>query len=125
MLCIPYGMKAELSTSLEIHMKLLFALVLLVVSQISIASTGPYEATIKRIQATSIGNPYNTVYLNTLVSDSPCSSTNTHDRFTLANEVQYSMVLAAYMAGKSIKIYGTGECVSDIEQINNMQLHEQ
>lgn len=97
-------------------------LVLIIFTQISLASTGPYEAKVKRIQATDIGNPYNTIYLDVDVTDSPCGSTNVHNRFTLKNEAQYSMALSAFMGDIAVKIYGTGACVSGIEQINNMQI---
>ncbi|AWF82823.1 hypothetical protein BTJ40_19490 [Microbulbifer sp. A4B17] len=86
------------------------------------AATGPYTAHIKQIQATELGNPYNTIYLDLDITDSPCSSTNSLDRLTLYSEAQYSMALAAFMSDSQVTIYGTGECYFDIERINNMQI---
>ena len=82
-------------------------------------ATGPYTATVERLQATDIGNPYNTVFLNLDITDSPCSSTNTHNRFTVTNETQLSAVLAALMANKTISIYGTGSCnFANVENVS-------
>ncbi len=89
----------------------------------SVHATGPYTATIELLQATDIGNHHNTVFLNMNITDSPCSSTNTHDRFTITSEVQFSAVLAALMSGKSITIHGTGSCnASNIETISNVRI---
>ena len=86
------------------------------------SATGPYTSTIAKIQTTAIGSPYNTVWLTINVSDSPCSSTNVNNRFTIVNAEQQSTILAALMANKQITIYGTGTCSHDIEAINAVQL---
>jgi len=83
-------------------------------------ATGPYEATVEQIQVVSIGSPFTAVYLDLDITDSPCSTTNSLDRFTLSNDAQYSMALTAYTSGQTLKINGTGACVSNVEQINNM-----
>ena len=101
--------------------KRLTTALLFFLSQVSYA-TGPFAAKVELVQATSISNPFNTVYLDFDITDSPCESTNTHNRFTSANEVQYSMALAALLSNKIIQIFGTGQCVNDIEQINNMRI---
>jgi hypothetical protein len=95
---------------------------LFLMSSSVLAATGPYESKIKLIQATEMGNPYNTVWLQLNVTDSPCPSTNQYDRFTIANDVQESVLLAALMGGKTVKIYGAGTCVGDVEQINHLQI---
>lgn len=87
-------------------------------------ATGPYEAYIDYVQTTDVGNPYNTVFLQMNISNSPCLSTNEHDRFTITTKVQQAALLAAVMGGKKVRIFGTGACNSaDIEEISNVQLY--
>ncbi len=88
----------------------------------NVNASGPYEASIKKIQTTSIGNPYNTVWLDLDITTSPCSSTNQHNRYTLTSNVQHSTVLAALMAGKKITIAGSDTCINDIEQVSNIYI---
>lgn len=98
------------------------ALILLLASDIA-AATGPYTSAIKVMQITSIDHPYNTVHLVIDVSDSPCTSTNQHDRFHVQNSLQHSGLLAALMAGKPVTIYGTGSCNSvGIETIGDVRI---
>ena len=78
-----------------------------------------YESSIKQLQAEGIDDPFNTVYLNIDVTISPCSSTNSEDRFAIVNNAQHSAVLAALMANKTITISPSGSCNSgDIEEVN-------
>lgn len=86
-------------------------------------ATGPYEAYIDYVQTTDVGNPYNTVFVQMNISNSPCSSTNEHDRFTITSKAQHAALLAAVMAGKKVKVFGTGICNSaNIEDISNVQI---
>jgi hypothetical protein len=86
-------------------------------------ATGPYEAYVDRLQATDVGNPYNTVFLTLNITNSPCTSTNDYDRFTITSKVQYATLLAAVMANKKVRIFGTGVCnTADVEDISNVQI---
>ena len=87
---------------------------------ISIASaSGPYTSTIEKLQVTDVGSPFNTVFLTLDITDSPCSSTNSNNRFTVVNHAQLSTILAAVMANKSITITGTGTCNGgNVEEIS-------
>jgi hypothetical protein len=98
-------------------------IMLLLVSGYATGSTGPYVSTIKKLQVNNIGNPYHTVHLTLDITDSPCSSTNEHNRFAILNAEQHSTILAALMAGKQITIYGRGTCNdADIEEISEIRL---
>jgi len=95
----------------------------LVLFSASALATGPYTSKIKTLQAVNIGSDYNTVHLELNVTDSPCSSTNSFNRFTIMNNIQHSTVLAAVMAGKTITIYGTGSCnAAGNESIGNVRV---
>jgi len=97
----------------------------LILSGISIAwaTTGPYTSTIKHLQTTSIGSYYNTVFLTMDITDSPCSSTNSNDRFTITSNAQHSTILAALMGNKSITVTGTGACnAANIEILSSVVL---
>jgi len=72
------------------------------------AQTGPFVSTINRLQVKGIGNPYNSVMLNLDITTSPCGSTNALNRFTITNNAQLSVVLAAVMSNKEVIIYGMG-----------------
>lgn len=100
----------------------LFCLLCLIMLCGSAWATGPYQAKVELIQANQIGSAFNTVFLELNISDSPCSSTNSADRFTLTNEVQYSTALSALLADKDVVIFGTGQCVSNIEQISSIRI---
>ncbi len=89
----------------------------------SVFATGPYTSKIKTLQATSIGHPYNSVHLELDVNNSPCSGTNSYNRFTITSNAQYSTILAALMAGKDITIYGTGACNTvNIETVGDVRI---
>ena len=101
----------------------LVLILLFVGSASNVLATGPYQAKIKTLQATSIGNSLNTVHLDMDVTDSPCSSTNANDRFTITSQAQLSVILAALMADKAIRIYGTGVCGgTNNESISDVRL---
>lgn len=102
-------------------MKLIKVFMLLVFCS-PVYATGPYESKIELIQATAIGSPFNAVFLELNVTDSPCSSTNSADRFTLANDVQYSLALSALLADKTVVVFGNGQCSSNIEQISSIRI---
>lgn len=81
--------------------------------------TGPFTSTIKQLQVKDIGNPYNTVFLDIDITNSPCSSTNQSDRFTVLNSAQQGTVLAAVMSKREVTIYGKGTCnTGNIEDIS-------
>ncbi len=102
--------------------KYFFGVSLMVAAGSTLAS-GPYIAKIERLQATSVGHPYNTIFLAIDITDSPCSSTNSFNRFTITSDAQQSVILAALMADKTITLYGTGSCNgSDIETISNIRI---
>lgn len=105
----------------DLLMKSILVVCLAFSAQLAYA-TGPYVATVKRVQITDIGDPTTSVWLNLDVTNSPCSGTNGYERFTLANEEQYSMALAAGLSGRIIIIYGTGQCTGDVEGIGSMML---
>ena len=87
------------------------------------ASTGPYVSTINTLQVLDIGHSYTTVHLTKDVTDSPCSSTNQFNRFTITSNAQLSLILAALMANKTIRVYGTGACNSvNIENISDVRV---
>jgi hypothetical protein len=75
-------------------------------------ATGPYTARISTLQVTDVGSSFNNVFLQLDITNSPCASTNQHNRFTIRNNAQQSVVLAAVMADKPITIFGTGACNS-------------
>ncbi|MEW6995698.1 hypothetical protein AADZ84_15720 [Colwelliaceae bacterium MEBiC 14330] len=104
-------------------LKILVILFGVLVTKSVLASS--HEAHISKIQTTDIGNPYNTVWLNKDITDSPCSSTNEHNRYTLSTNVQHSTALAALMANKKITVAGTGTCKNNIEIVSNIQLKAQ
>lgn len=86
-------------------------------------ASGPYTANIKLIQATDVGNAYNTVYLDLDITISPCTSTNDYDRYTITTNAQHATILAAFLAGRQIKFMGTGACNSgNIEEISYVQI---
>ena len=86
-------------------------------------ATGPYTAYVTRIQATDVGNAYNTVFLDLDIAISPCTSTNDYDRYTITSDTQYATILAAFLTGRQIRVTGTGACNSaNIEEISNVQI---
>ena len=118
-------MKTQLQISKTRPKKALLGLflagVILTGTSTSWATTGPYTSTIRQLQATSIGSHYNTVFLTIDITDSPCASTNTHNRFTVASNAQHSVILAAVMANKTIIVTGRGVCNSaGIEILNTV-----
>ena len=96
---------------------------LLFVPGIAAAATGPYTATISLLQATDVSDPWNTVWLNFDVTNSPCANTNVLNRFAITSSAQHAVILAAVMANKTITIYGTGTCnAGGIESIQALQI---
>ena len=84
-------------------------------------ATGPYSSKIDKLQVADLQNPYNTVFLLHDITDSPCTSTNAHNRFAVDEEIQFSTILAAVMADKSITISGTGTCnAANVETIGTV-----
>ena len=77
-----------------------------------------YTAKISQIQAEGIGDTYNTLYLAYDVNDSPCSSSNAVNRFTIVNNAQQSVALAALMADKIVTVQTNGTCTGNVEAIN-------
>ena len=102
---------------------LIFALLIFFANTVNAATTGPYVAKIDYLQTTDVGDKHNTVFLLLDITDSPCASTNQHNRFTITNNVQHSTILSALMANKEITIHGTCTCnSSDIENIGNVRI---
>lgn len=102
---------------------IIIAFGILIISLPSLAQTGPFTATIDWLQIKDIGNPYNTVALNLDITNSPCANTNSGNRFEVLNNAQQSTVLAAVMANKEIKIFGTGTCnTANIEKISAIRI---
>ena len=107
-------------------MRHLFTLLLiLTILPISFAlARDAYSGKILRIQSEGIGDPYNTLYLDRDVINSPCKSSNQNNRFTIVNNAQQSTALAALMADKSITIMTTGVCnAADIETLNYIMIY--
>ena len=100
-------------------MKFILGIMLLGASTFSLSST-TYPGKITKIQAEGDGEPYNTVYLDFDVTNSPCSSTNDINRFTFTSEFQKSVALAAMLADKRVTIATDNLCKSNIEGINNI-----
>lgn len=97
--------------------------VVIAAARMASAQTGPYVSKIKQLQVTNVGSPYNTVFLEIDVTNSPCGSTNSNDRFTVTNEAQLSVILAAVMVDRQITITGTGSCNgAGVEDINSVVL---
>ena len=85
----------------------------------TLANAGFYSSTIRHLQGEGLEDPYNSVRINLDVTDSPCSSTNSNDRFAISDPTQQSFALAALMANKEISIMSTGQCnAAGIETIN-------
>lgn len=61
---------------------------------------------ISKVQATDIGDPFHTVFVEVDVTSSPCAATNSGDRFTIVSESQYALILAASIAGKTVRTLG-------------------
>lgn len=102
---------------------ILFILLIFLANIANAAGTGPYVSKINYLQTTDMGDNYNTVFLLLDITDSPCASTNLHNRFTITNNLQHSTILSAVMANKEITIRGTGTCnSSDIEDISNIRI---
>ena len=64
---------------------LIFALLIFFANTVNAATTGPYVAKIDYLQTTDVGDKHNTVFLLLDITDSPCTSTNQHNRFTITN----------------------------------------
>ncbi len=83
------------------------------------ASAVTYTSSIKHLQGEGLEDPYNSIHLELDITSSPCSSTNTSNRFAISDNVHQSFALAALMAGKKVTIMPTGRCNSaNIETIN-------
>ena len=100
----------------------LIALLLALLS-VEVFASGPYTTSIKKLQATDITSPYNTVFLNIDITESPCSSTNVHNRFAIVSNAQQSVILAAVLANKEITVTGLGTCnAADVEILNTVSI---
>ncbi len=83
------------------------------------ASAITYNSDIKHLQGEGLEDSYNSIHLEMDVTESPCGSTNTSDRFAISDNVHQSFALAALMAGKKVTIMPSGICnAADIETIN-------
>jgi hypothetical protein len=84
-----------------------------------ICQAATWVADITKLQAEGIDDPYNVIYPNMDITDSACARSNDEDRLAIKNEIQFSAALAAVMAGKTVKIHGSGTCnTQDFEVIN-------
>lgn len=94
---------------------------LLFITSFPAEATGPYSGDVVKLQITSVGHPYNTVFISQDITDSNCGSTNAHNRFVINSDIHYSTILAAAMAGKPITVYADGVCNAvDIETITSV-----
>ncbi|MFC6635344.1 hypothetical protein [Microbulbifer taiwanensis] len=101
--------------------KIFFASSLLLTSMSAFAG-GPYDGTVTYLKTTSLGGANNTVYISASVDDSPCIGTNQDNRFVITNEVQHTVALSALLSGKSVRIYGNGECEGDTEVVGSISV---
>ena len=108
---------------MEMAKKLIVLILAVSVSGIAHA-TGPYNAKIKNLQISSTGNAYHTVWLHLDVTNSPCSGTNSIDRFVITSEEQLSLLLAAAFSqpSKPVSLYGTGTCAGPNERIAEVRV---
>jgi predicted RNA methylase len=86
------------------------------------ADAAVYEGKVLSVDATALGNPYNSVAVDTDMSASPCATTRANKIVTLRTDVQTSVALAAFMSDKTVVITSTETCVSNIEQIHGIKV---
>jgi len=87
-------------------------------------ASGPYTSEIASVQVTELGLSTNTVFLKSDVTDSPCASTNQHNRFTIDTEEKQAVIFVAAAQNKPITIFGTGTCSgSGIEAISAVRFN--
>jgi hypothetical protein len=85
-------------------------------------TTGPFVGTVNHLQVTDFETPYNTVILNVAVASACIKTNGNNGRFTVSSELHQTTVLAAFLAGKEVKIYGNGQCVGDLEAIHRVDI---
>ena len=85
---------------------------------------GPYVSKVETVSIAAEGSAYTAVFLDLDITNSPCSSTNQHDRFTLISDGQISVVLLAVATDSDVTVYSNGVCDtgSNIEEASSIRI---